>query len=114
MRDAELTYTESPGLREGSAVLKLEGPLTLSNIFALQKDLRAMQPKRLIVDLSETPYMDSAGLGLLMNYYVSAGSHDRSMALVGVNERIGALLEMTRLDKVLEVFPTVEAADGVS
>ena len=31
-----------------------------------------MQPEALIVDLTDCTYMDSAGLGLIMNYYVSA------------------------------------------
>ena len=114
MRDIDLTYTERPGLREGSTVLKLAGPLVLGNMFPLQNHLRTLTPKFLVFDLSETPYMDSAALGLLMNYYVSATTHGRGIALVGINERIRASLEMTKVDKVLAVFPTLEAAEGNS
>ncbi len=59
-------------------ILKLAGPLTISTIFGFQNELRAMTPEVLIVDLSETPYMDSAGLGLIMNSYVSAQDHQES------------------------------------
>jgi len=71
-----------------------------------------MTPKVLIVDLSDSPYMDSAGLGLLMNYYVSAQNHGRKILLACVNERIQALLELTKVDGILKGYPTVEAAEA--
>ncbi len=64
MRDDPMTHSSAPGTREGTTVLKLLGPLTLSTIFGFQNDFRKMKPKVLILDLTETPYMDSAGLGL--------------------------------------------------
>jgi anti-anti-sigma factor len=66
----------------------------------------------LILDLSETPYMDSAGLGLIMNYYVSAEGSGRKLLLASVNERVVSLLEMTKVDKVLKSYPTVETAEA--
>ena len=48
--------------------------------------------------------MDSAGLGLIMNYYVSAQDHGRKLLLAGVNERITALFEMTKVQGVLRAF----------
>lgn len=80
-------------------------------MFGFQDKLRASQPKALIIDLSETPYMDSAGLGLIMNYYVAAADHGRKLLLAGVNERVKALFEMTKVQGVLPCFPTVEAAE---
>jgi anti-anti-sigma factor len=65
----------------------------------------------MIVDLSETTYMDSAGLGLIMNYYVAAADHGRKLLLAGMNDRIKALLEMTKVLGVLQTFPSVAAAE---
>ncbi len=93
-------------------ILKLAGPLTILTMFGFQNELRAMTPEVLIIDLSETPYMDSAGLGLIMNSYVSAQDHGKKMLLAAVNERIKALFEMTKVSGVLPVFPTVEAAEA--
>lgn len=93
-------------------VLKLVGPLTLSTMFGFQDEFRARTPKVMILDLSETTYMDSAGLGLIMNYYVSAEDHGRKLLLAGVNERVKALLEMTKVQGVLRSFPSVEAAEA--
>jgi anti-sigma B factor antagonist len=62
--------------------------------------------------MSETTYIDSAGLGLIMNYYVAATDHGRKLLLAGVNERVKALLEMTRVQGVLTTFPSVAAAEA--
>jgi anti-anti-sigma factor len=107
-----LTQTLRDGRGDGTMILKLAGPLTLSTMFSFQDQFRAMKPKVLILDLSEMPYMDSAGLGLVMNYYVSADSRGRTILLASVNERVQALLQMTKVDSVLKSFPTVAAAES--
>ena len=107
-----LTYTLRDGRSDGMTVLALAGPLTLSTLFSFQNEFRAMKPKVLILDLSGMPYMDSAGLGLVMNYYVSAQDGGRKILLACVNERVQALLQMTKVDGVLKSFRTVEEAEA--
>jgi anti-sigma B factor antagonist len=114
MLEKELTYTVSDGAREGIVILTLEGPFTLSNMFKLQSDLRALTPPCLIMDLSSVPYMDSAGLGVMMNYFVSAQSHGRKFFVTGVSDRLRALLEMTKVDNVLPVCDSIEAAQALA
>jgi anti-anti-sigma regulatory factor len=63
MRDEPLTVTAAPGSGEGTTILVLHGPLTLHNSFDFQRDLAQQKPAVLILDLTESPYMDSAGLG---------------------------------------------------
>jgi anti-anti-sigma factor len=111
MFDKELTYATSPGTKPGTTILKLEGPFTLGNMFKLQTDLRALKPDCLILDMSGVPYMDSAGLGVIMNYFVAAQGAGRKFFVVGVNDRIRALLEMTKVDAVLRLCDTIEAAE---
>ena len=112
MRDEPLTYSFAPGRGEGTTVLKLVGPLTISTMFGFQDAFRSATPQVMIVDMSETTYMDSAGLGLIMNYYVSATDHGRKLLLAAVNERVKALFEMTKVQSVLTTLPSVEAAEA--
>jgi anti-sigma B factor antagonist len=112
MRDEPLTYSFSQGKTDGTTILKLVGPLTLSTMFGFQDKFRATTPQVMILDFSETPYMDSAGLGLVMNYYVAAQDHGRRLLLAGVNERVVELFKMTRVEGVLKSFPNVEAAEA--
>ena len=112
MLDKELSYTTSQGAKEGTVILTIDGPFTLSNIFQLQGELRTLRPPCLIMDLTSVPYMDSAGLGVVMNYFVSAQGSGRKLFLVGVNERVKALLEMTKVDSVLRSFDSLDAAQS--
>lgn len=112
MTDGQLSYTSTPGRREGTIVVRLVGPLTLSTLFGFQNEFRAMRSPVLILDLGECPYMDSAGLGLIVNKYVSAESSHGKFLLANVSERIEALMEMTRVTNVLKLYPSVQAAEA--
>jgi anti-sigma B factor antagonist len=112
MRDEPLTHNFTTGKHDEITILKLSGPLTISTMFGFQNELRAVKSKVLIIDLSGTPYMDSAGLGLIMNAHVSAQDRGGQMLLAGVNDRVKALFEMTKVQEVLKSFPTVEAAEA--
>lgn len=107
-----MTFTQRPGSREGVEILSLSGPFTLGNIFQFQRVLQQMSPPYLIFDIANVPYMDSAGLGLLVNAYVSAQKNGRKIAVAGTTPRIMALFEMTRVDSLLPLYPTAEAAEA--
>lgn len=107
-----MTYSRRPGSHEGVEILSLAGPFTLNNIFQFQRDLQEMKPPFLIFDLAQVPYMDSAGLGLLMNFYVSAQKNGRKMAVAGASPRITTLFEMTKVASLLRLYPTVEEAEA--
>lgn len=111
MLEQGFTYTTSEGSRPGITILTLEGPFTIGNIFQLQTDLRNLRPACLIMDLKGVPYMDSAGLGVIMNAFVSAQSGGRKLRLVHVNERVQSLLEMTKVDSLLPSYNSLEAAE---
>ncbi|MGA7709498.1 MAG: STAS domain-containing protein [Acidobacteriaceae bacterium] len=44
-------------------------------------------------------------------FYVSAEKNGRKLALAGVTDRVLSLIRMTRVDSVLKMFPSVEAAE---
>jgi anti-anti-sigma factor len=109
-----LSYAMSDGAKEGTTIVTLDGPLTLGNMFQLQSELRALKPPCLIIDLTSVPYMDSAGLGVIMNCFVSAQGGGRKLFVTGVNDRVRALLEMTKVDAVLQIYDSVEAAQALA
>lgn len=110
MPEQELSYNTASGGKEGTLILSLMGPFTLGNMFQIQNELRTLKPAVLIMDLAGVPYMDSAGLGVIMNHYVSAQNNGRRFYLCGINDRVRALLETTKVDSVLHLCPSVEAA----
>ncbi len=74
----------SAGQAPGCRILRLTGPLTLNGLFDFQSRLRADPPPMLILDLAGVPYMDSAGMGAIVNYFVSCQRAGRKMIVTGV------------------------------
>lgn len=112
LRTPPLVYTVVEGEKAGTTIVTLIGPLTLYNLFKLQDELRRLDTPVTILDLEQMTYMDSAGLGLLVNGYVSAERQNRHFLLASVSERVGALLNLTQVDQVLPIFASVEAAEA--
>ncbi|MDP9037834.1 MAG: STAS domain-containing protein [Acidobacteriota bacterium] len=112
MLDQSFSYAAAAGSRPGVTILTLTGPLTIGNIFALQAEMRTLKPPCLILDLTHVPYMDSAGLGVLMNAFVSAQGDGRKLLLANVNQRVLSLFEMTRVESILPIFPSVQTAEA--
>jgi len=106
MRHDPLTIDDLPGKSADTQILKFNGPLTLSNLFAFQAALRKDVVPVTILDLSGVPYMDSAGMGVVINFHISCQKNGRKMVLAGVNERVFALLELTNTNKLLTLVPT--------
>ncbi len=111
MPDQPLQIEELPGSREGIRILRLSGPLSLTNVFGFQAKVRADTSRSLILDFSAVPLADSAGIGALVGAYVSRQKDGRSLGLVGVNQRIHQALEVTRVNNFFRFFATVDEAE---
>jgi anti-anti-sigma factor len=114
MYNEPLSFDVAPGKTAETRIFRLHGPITLSNLFEFQKVLVESPTKLTIVDFTDSPYMDSAGLGVVLNFYVSGKRHGRQIRLVAVNYRVAALLELTSANSLIHSYDTVEAAEEAS
>jgi anti-sigma B factor antagonist len=94
-----------------TTILRLKGPLTLSTLFLLQDTLREIPNVDTVIDVSEVPYIDSAGLGTILSRWSHTQRNGHKFALTGVSPRIEVLLEITKVNTVLPMFKTAEEAD---
>jgi len=106
-----LTLESVAGQAPGSRILRLNGPLVINNMFEFQSVLRNDPPQALVLDLSAVPYMDSAGMGAIINYFVSSQRHGRKLVVAGVNGRVLELFKMTKVDGLLIMKPSVAEAE---
>ncbi len=112
MQTKEILQVESrPGAAPDSRVIKLLGSLTLSCCFEFQDQLRADTSKCLILDMSEVKYVDSSGIGCLVNGYISHHMAGGRLVLAGVNKRVRETLEETRVQQFFSIYETVEQAE---
>jgi anti-sigma B factor antagonist len=109
-----LRIEDRPGPQPGQRVLGLNGPIILTTVFDFQKTVRADASRALILDFTDVPYVDSAGIGALVGAYVSRQNSDRSLALVGVSDRIHNALKVTRVEQFFRFFDSVRAAEQAS
>jgi anti-anti-sigma factor len=65
---------------------------------------------KLVVDLSGVHGMDSAGLGELAALYTRAQESNVNVKWAGASRTVRTLLDLTHLDRVLDVQPSIEAA----
>jgi stage II sporulation protein AA (anti-sigma F factor antagonist) len=98
----------------GVAVARFTGAITLgSSLHAadaqLQKTIREGAAK-IVLDMTEVPYMDSAGLGVLVQASGMAKQQGGDLRLCGVSERVAELIKMTRTGALLPVDADVEAS----
>jgi anti-anti-sigma factor len=111
--DDPLHIERREGKTPGTVILKLTGPVTLRNLFDLQSQLRRGDPPRIsILDLSGVPYMDSAGMGAIMNYYVHCTNKKGRLVVAGVSARVAELFRMTKVDSVIPLEASVESAEA--
>ena len=99
----------------GVTVLVLAGRVTLGEgsglLRAKLKESLAQGKTRLVLDLSEVGYIDSAGLGTLVAGFTSAQNQGASLKLASLTKRFHETLSITKLVTVFDVYDTV--ADAV-
>ena len=106
MPEEPLHIEDIMGTPHDYRVLRLSGPVTISNFFQFQSLVRGSRSRKLILDLSGVPYMDSAGIGALVGAYVNHQKDGRSLALVGVKKRVRDALQVTRVEQFFRFYDT--------
>jgi|SRR5579862_846953 len=111
MQSEHLTVTVSSGTLDGERIIKVNGPLTMSSLLNFENVLRAEKTPTVILDLSGVPYVDSTGLGAVVNVHISCVNSGRYFAIVGISDRVLALFKVARLQRILAIFPTLQDAE---
>jgi anti-sigma B factor antagonist len=96
-----------------SNVLSLKGEVDLHVSPAVTASLNEMinkKPKRMVVDLSEVSYIDSAGLAALIEAMQKVEGYGGKFLLAGLQETVRSIFEISRLDQVFRIFPDADAA----
>jgi anti-sigma B factor antagonist len=73
------------------------------------KNLLAQSPK-VVLNLREVNYIDSGGLGTLVSLYTTARNAGGAVKLARLSQRVGDLLQVTKLLTIFEVFDDEEVA----
>ncbi len=111
--DDPLVIERTEGKAPGTLIFRFSGPVTLRNLFGMQEQLRGgALPALTILDLSGVPYMDSAGMGAIINHHVHCQNKGARMIAAGVSSRVMELFKMTKVDTVIALADTVDEAEA--
>jgi len=93
---------------DGITVLDLKGKVTLNEGDEVLKDkinsLLMQEKKKILLNLADVPYIDSAGLGEIVRTYTTVSRQGGQLKLVNLTKRITDLLMITKLLTVFETF----------
>jgi anti-sigma B factor antagonist len=99
---------------DGVSLVGLNGRIILGEESAALREtvkcLMAAGQKKVVLDMSNVTYIDSAGLGILVAAYVSAKTQGALIRLCALGHKFREVLQITRLLTIFEVFDTPAAA----
>lgn len=110
---------QSQQLSAATVVITVSGRLVLGkDVELLQKEVQeridAGENKVFILDLTALEYADSSGLGTLISCLNAIKTADAEMRLAGANPRIRRIFNLTGVDRLMLLFPTLAAATAGS
>jgi anti-sigma B factor antagonist len=98
---------------EGVLVVDCSGRLVFGEESASLRDsvkkLLAQSPQ-VVMNLREVNYIDSGGLGTLVSLFTTARNAGGAVKLARLSQRVGDLLQVTKLLTIFEVFDDEESA----
>jgi anti-sigma B factor antagonist len=98
-------------------VLPLKGEIDLHVSPVVTASLTAMidkKPERMVIDLSDVTYIDSAGLAALIQAMQKVEAYGGKFLLAGLQETVRSIFEISRLDQVFRIFPDTDTALAVT
>ena len=98
----------------GALVIEVEGQLIVGNRQEFkQKILDALEAgeRKFLVDFTQTGYIDSSGLGVLVSLSKKIRDEGGELRLAGLNEDLRTLFELTKLDTLFSISDS--AADAL-
>lgn len=101
-------------LKDGIAVLTLRGSIHTGpdcrRVEQEAEELLRGNQTRAIFDLTGITHIDSSAIGTVVRCYSRFKSAGGMLRLAGCNGMIDASLKLTKVDKVIGIFPSASAA----
>lgn len=97
----------------GCSIVEVTGEVDISTERGLREYLSRVadtQPAVLVVDLGNVGFLDSTGLGMLIATYKRVQADGGRLCLAAPQTPVRKLLRMTALDRVIDVYDSVDAA----
>lgn len=98
---------------DGACLITLTGEIDMHSAPGLRERLMGLSENpggHFILDLTGVQYMDSSGVGTIVEFKRRTDRAGGSVMLVGLQPRVRSVFEITRLDKFFRIVDTLEQA----
>lgn len=105
----ELSYE----VKDSYAEIKAAGRLNMVSAPRLREfvaEVVSSGSNRIVVNLGETAFMDSSGLGALIGCLKAARQAGGDLRIAAVQPQVEMVLELTSMNRVLTAYPSADAA----
>lgn len=108
-----MTFDAHPYDDGKTVVLDVPARLTIDTADHLKKQLKELVEQgvyNIVMNLENTDYMDSSGLGAIVSKIAVTRSNKGDIRLAAVKKYVDYLLNLTHLNKILKTYDTVGEA----
>ncbi|MFG0274499.1 MAG: STAS domain-containing protein [Phycisphaerales bacterium] len=101
--------------RDELIIVSPRGEVDLSTSPELREALKSAlrdRPKRIIVNMTDVPSVDSSAIATLIEAMRSSSQQRTKLVLCSVQERVRSVFEIARLDSVFDIRPDLDSAMG--
>jgi anti-sigma B factor antagonist len=95
------------------SICDVDGEINLNTSLELRKvfdELVRSQIKKVIIDFSKVPYIDSSGLATLIELLQRLKKNNGKLRICSVTEKVKNIFEITKLHKLFEIYDDQESA----
>jgi anti-anti-sigma factor len=99
--------------KNNTPILRVDGKIIGIAVDALRREMDKQiehSGGRLILDLTNVPLLDSSALGIIIATLQSLKKKGEKLVLLNPQKAVMNVLEVTRLDTILEIYPDEESA----
>jgi anti-anti-sigma factor len=105
---------ETKQMESGYAVITISGRLAMGGetekLNAAVNALLQKDHKKFVLDIAALDYVDSSGVGMLVSCLTNVKKAGGDLKVVGANQRIRRIFNMTGIDRLMQLFDTVSEA----
>lgn len=100
-----MTITGTVSADGSELTIKVQGRFDFSSLQQFRNAYEKVnpKPKSFVVDLTESEYLDSSALGMLLALRDYAGGDESNIRVIGANPDVKKILVITKLDELFKV-----------
>ena len=99
---------------EGGVILDISGDIDLANSPAMRKvllgEIKEKRTRKVFLNLKSVRYIDSSGIASLVEGLKASRDNGARMILYGLSPSVREVMELSRLQKIFEIYDSEELA----